>query len=95
MTQYWFKPKTYGYGATPVTWEGWAVTFAAIIVVAGSIIAMNLLVDKSNVVAWLVWAGLLAAATWWFVQFSRLRTDGEWRWRWGHGSGTQTDRGQR
>ena len=83
MTQYWFKPKNYGYGATPVTWEGWAVTFATVIVVAGSIIAMNLLVDKSNVVAWLVWEALIAAATWWFVQFCRRRTDGEWRWRWG------------
>ena len=26
MTRYWFKPKRYGYGATPVTWEGWAFT---------------------------------------------------------------------
>ena len=81
MTRYWFKPKTYGYGATPVTWEGWAVTFATVIVVAGSVIAMNLLVDKSNAVVWLLWAAVIAAATWWFVQFCRRRTDGEWRWR--------------
>ena len=28
---YWFAPKRYGYGAKPVTWQGWAVTlgFAA------------------------------------------------------------------
>jgi hypothetical protein len=83
MTQYWFKPKSYGYGATPITWEGWAVTFLAAAFVAGSIVAMNLLVDTSNVVAWLVWAALIAAATWWFVQFCRRRTEGEWRWRWG------------
>jgi len=24
MSQYWFKPKTYGYGATPSGWKGWA-----------------------------------------------------------------------
>jgi len=83
MTQYWFKPKSYGYGATPVTWEGWAVTLVAAAFVAGSIVAMNLLVVKSNVAAWLVWAAVIAAATWWFVQFCRRRTDGEWRWRWG------------
>ena len=83
MTQYWFKPKSYGYGATPITWEGWAVTFATVIVVAGSVIAMNLLVDKSNAVAWLLWAAVIAAVTWWFVQFCRRRTDGKWRWRWG------------
>jgi len=80
MTQYWFKPKSYGYGATPVTWEGWAVTLVAAAFVAGSIVAMNLLVVKSNVAAWLVWAAVIAAATWWFVQFCRRRTDGEWRW---------------
>ena len=86
MTQYWFKPKSYGYGATPVTWQGWAVTLAAVIVVAGSVVAMNRLVAQSNAVAWLTWAALIAAATWWFVQFCRRRTDGEWHWRWGNRS---------
>ena len=31
MTAYWFKPKRYGYGATPITWEGWAVTLGTVI----------------------------------------------------------------
>jgi hypothetical protein len=83
MTHYWFKPKRYGYGATPVTWEGWTTALAAAVVVAGSIVAMNLLVNKSNVEAWLGWAVLIAIGTLWFVRFSRRRTDGEWRWRWG------------
>ena len=86
MTPYWFKPKRYGYGATPVTWQGWTMTIAAIVVGAGSVAAMNLLVAQFNAVAWLVWAALIAAATWWFVQFCRRRTDGEWRWRWGNRS---------
>ena len=25
MTRLWFKAKTYGYGWTPATWEGWVV----------------------------------------------------------------------
>ncbi len=83
MIRYWFKPKRYGYGATPVTWEGWAVTIAVAAIVAGSIVAMNLLVDRSNLVAWMLWAVIIAATTFWFVQTSRRRTDGEWRWRWG------------
>lgn len=33
---YWFKRKIYGYGWTPVTWQGWAVTI-------GYIVAMVLL----------------------------------------------------
>jgi hypothetical protein len=83
MSYYWFRPRRYGYGATPTTWEGWAVTIAVAVIVIGSIVAMNLLVDRSDLVAWLVWAAIIAAMTYWFVQFSRRRTDGEWRWRWG------------
>ncbi len=86
MTPYWFKRKSYGYGATPVTWQGWAVTLTAALVVAGSIVAMNLLATQSDAVAWLVWAALIVAAPWWFVQFCRRRTDGECRWRWGNRS---------
>jgi len=83
MTRYWFRPKRYGYGATPTTWEGWAVTIAVAVVLAGSILAMNLWVVRSNFVVWLVWAALIAAMTFWFAQLSRRRTDGEWRWRLG------------
>ena len=86
MTQYWFRPKNYGYGATPVTWEGWAVTIAAAAVVAGSVLVLELLVDRSDFVAWMVWALFIATATWWFVQFCRRRTDGKWQWRWGESS---------
>jgi len=83
MTRYWFRPKRYGYGATPTTWEGWVVTIAVAVVLAGSVVAMNMLVDRSNLVAWMTWAAIVAAMTFCFVQLSRRRTDGEWRWRWG------------
>jgi O-antigen/teichoic acid export membrane protein len=82
MSHYWFKPKRYGYGATPVTWEGWALTVAVVVVVAGSLVGVNRLVDRSDGVAWLVWAALMAAMVLWLVRFSWRRTDGEWRWRW-------------
>ena len=83
MTQYWFKPKSYGYGATPTTWQGWAVSLAFAGAVLGSIAVMTLLVDKSNAIAWLVWGAFIAVGTFWLVQVSRRRTDGEWHWRWG------------
>ena len=85
MPRYWFRPRRYGYGATPATWEGWVLTLAAVLLIAVSIVALNLLVDKSNVVAWLAWAAIVAGAAFWLVHFSRRRTDGEWRWRWGDG----------
>ena len=83
MNRYWFRPKRYGYGATPVTWQGWVVTAAVPALVVVSIFAMNRLVDRSNALAWLVWAAFIVAVTIWFVWISRERTDGEWRWRWG------------
>ena len=30
---YWFKPKRFGYGATPTNWKGWAVSFAYLLAI--------------------------------------------------------------
>ena len=82
MARYWFRPRRYGYGATPVTWEGWALTVAVAAVVAISVVAMNLLADRANFAVWIAWAAIIAAVVVSFVRISRQRTDGEWRWRW-------------
>jgi hypothetical protein len=81
--RYWFRPKRYGYGATPITWEGWVLTIAVAAAVIVSIVLMKLLVDRSDFGAWMVWALFIAALTLSFVRVTRSRTDGEWRWRWG------------
>ena len=83
MTRYWFKPRGYGYGATPVTWESWLATLACVVLLIGSIVAMDLLAGRSNFAAWMVWAAAVAGIVFCFVRVSRRRTDGEWRWRWG------------
>jgi len=83
MTTYWFKPKRYGYGATPVTWQGWAITIvSALVIVAAALGARTTAVES----LWALTAALLAIeaiaiATLFIV--SRRKTDGEWRWRWG------------
>lgn len=70
----WFAPKRFGYGATPVTWQGWLTTasFAAVLV------------------AVLRWApslflkvGLGVPLTALFIWFVWTRTEGGWHWRWG------------
>ena len=30
--RYWFRPKSFGYGWTPITWEGWAVTLGSMVI---------------------------------------------------------------
>jgi hypothetical protein len=37
--RYWFRPKSFGYGWTPITWEGWAVSLASAAVSTGAILA--------------------------------------------------------
>jgi hypothetical protein len=85
MADKWFRPKRYGYGATPVSWQGWALTIGA---VAAILLAAWVLIgfDRStapataNVVLFLVFDAVLVAALW---IVSRRTTEGEWRWRWG------------
>jgi hypothetical protein len=33
MTRPWFKPKSYGWGFVPITWEGWLATLALIAII--------------------------------------------------------------
>lgn len=71
---YWFARKLYGFGATPVTWQGWAVTgvfgaiFGAIFVWAPTI-ALKIGMTAPLLIA--------------FLYFVWSKTDGGWGWRWG------------
>jgi hypothetical protein len=81
MSTYWFKPREYGYGATPIAWQGWALTIATMAVVVLSSLVVPAL---ANGAAWALSAlviDALAIAT--LIIVGRRKTDGEWRWRWG------------
>jgi len=85
MHRYWFRPKKYGYGATPVTWEGWAITL-------GTVLAMLVVSHYLRLASPSPWAlaatiAFDAAALAALVVVSRRKTAGEWRWRWGDGHG--------
>jgi hypothetical protein len=79
MTAYWFKPKRYGYGATPVTWQGWVLILGTVAVM----VAASVYLRRTEEHYWGLAAmfgfdaiALIALA----IVVSR-RTDGEWRWR--------------
>jgi hypothetical protein len=81
MTQNWFRPKMYGYGATPVTWQGWAVTLATVL----AMVAVSVFLRLEAKSFWGL-AALLAfdvVAICFLIVVSRRKTEGEWRWRWG------------
>jgi hypothetical protein len=81
MAEYWFKPKRYGYGATPVTWQGWAVTLGTVL----AIVAASLYLRLTAKSPWTLAALLMfdAAVVSALVIVSYRKTEGEWRWRWG------------
>jgi hypothetical protein len=77
MTTYWFKPKRYGYGATPTTWQGWAMTLGTVFVM----VAVSFYLRLTGQSLWALLAfDVLALGT--LALVSRNKTDGEWRWRW-------------
>lgn len=71
---YWFAPKLFGLGATPVTWQGWMLVIAFVAAVFG-VIALSI----DDVAKGVIVSVLLAT----LVYISWRKTDGGWRWRWG------------
>ena len=82
-TRYWFKPKRYGYGATPVTWEGWALTLAGIAVVFATCWHFLNLGEAPSDWQLVTWALTIVATLAALAIVSHRKTDGAWRWRWG------------
>ncbi len=89
MTGYWFRPKRYGYGATPVTWQGWALTGGAVIVIVAAALLLLHNGEKTTgaLIAFFAIEAVVIAILW---IISRHKTDGDWRWRWG---GSQSSEG--
>lgn len=84
MTDIWFRPKTYGYGATPVNWKGWAAIGGYIgSMTGGSLLLLSPEVagppGSARILLWAALAGITTAA---FFRVCKAHTDGEWKWRW-------------
>ena len=77
--RYWFKPKRFGYGATPATWEGWAVTVAAIVLTAAVVVIAPGIRDNMQRSLFVVLglAAVIGATS--FIAWRK--TEGGWRWR--------------
>jgi len=82
MTTYWFKPKLYGYGATPTTWQGWTLTLGTVAVM----VAVSVALQRNEGPYWgtALMLGFDALALVFLYMVTRGKTDGELRWRWGN-----------
>ena len=83
MATYWFKQRRFGFGATPVTWQGWVFVLVFLVVVLGCM-SLVMLAGSYNSPAGAIAAliGILAALAVMMVVGWR-KTEGGWRWRWG------------
>ncbi|MBN1493399.1 MAG: hypothetical protein JW938_04565 [Candidatus Omnitrophica bacterium] len=83
MPHYWFKPKQYGYGLQPITWQGWVATliFALVIVACGFL--TGALLPHATVMQWALFVANVVILIMIFMMLFKDRTDGEVRWRWG------------
>jgi hypothetical protein len=77
MTSYWFRPKRYGYGATPITWQGWAVTVATVLVVVAVNSGLSLVARHSWALPAILTFDALAIV--FLVVVTRRKTEGGWR----------------
>jgi len=72
---YWFRPKRFGIGAVPVTWQGWAATFAFLPIIA---VIVNFATHRDR-----LWLLLLLPVVGAYLGLVASKTDGGWRFRWG------------
>lgn len=80
---YWFKPKRYGFGATPSNWKGWAFTigFVVLLVALTPVLIPPVHSNEQPHVLAFVGASIVLLALFLFVTWRK--TEGGWRWRWG------------
>lgn len=82
MQHYWFKPKRYGFGAAPSSWQGWALTVGYVLVLIG--LGAWLGSDATDAERHFTPFFIVATAvTLIFVAIAWRTTEGGWRWRWG------------
>ncbi len=82
MKRAWFKPRRYGIGVTPSTWEGWAATVVCVILLILDTWLLPRLIPDPRLgqgLAMVVLVTILGG----FVWLAQAKTDGDWRWRWG------------
>lgn len=87
MRDYWFKPKSHGYGAAPANWKGWVATaafVAAVYAILWPWVLAPTFSDELPTTGGIVGSiALVVIATAGFIWLTKIKTDGEWKWRWG------------
>jgi hypothetical protein len=79
--RYWFRPRPYGWGARPITWEGWLFVVALFVFLIGCYIHVrNTPHSPAAYLGWLAFIVVIAFAA---IAFAKKKTNAPWRFRWG------------
>lgn len=84
MTKLWFKARSYGWGWTPISVEGWIVVIVSLLLILGGVAMFVYQVSRGAdprlaIILFMIWNGLLCGAV-----VAVCRATGETpRWRWG------------
>ncbi len=79
MPRYWFRQKTFGYGATPNTWQGWALTVISLALLFGVVLLGPAIRDNGLRAVWLILGAAVIVVP--FTVVAWKKTEGGWRWR--------------
>ena len=82
--KYWFRPKKYGYGITPSSWEGWLTTFIFTGILMILAYLNGLFAEPETTMNILLFLIETLATTFLFINWCKHKTDGELKWRWGN-----------
>ena len=79
MSRYWFQQKRFGYGATPCTWEGWALTVLSSLLAVGVVLIGPGIRDNLQRSLFVTLGLVLVLGP--FTYIAWRKTEGGWRWR--------------
>ena len=79
MAKYWFRQKSFGYGATPNTWQGWTLTLIGLVLILGVAWEAQRISDRFT--QFLVALAGIAAVGIPMSIIAHIKTEGGWRWR--------------
>lgn len=71
----WFRPKRYGFGATPDTWQGWALTLGFVAIVCAVVFNFR----EQPLLIFAILFPLVVI----FIVITAKTTRGGWHWHWG------------
>jgi len=75
--KYWFRQKTYGFGATPNTWQGWLLTVLACVLSFAVVLLGPYIRDNGLRALWMTLG--LGAVLIPFIALAWIKTEGGWR----------------